>query len=63
VSDFDLAGSACGRNESWRLQGSYSRIVSNGVHREVRFLQIQLCSTSGLPANGPAAIDVAETIS
>jgi hypothetical protein len=31
------------------------------VHREVRFLQIQLRSTSGFPSIGPAAIDVAKT--
>jgi hypothetical protein len=31
------------------------------MHREVRFLQILLRSTSGLPSNGPAAIDVAKT--
>jgi hypothetical protein len=33
----------------------------NGVHREVRFMQIQLHSTCGNPFQRPAAIDVANT--
>jgi hypothetical protein len=61
VSDFDLAGLPCGRVESWRLQGSFSLQAVNGMHREVRFLQILLRSTSGLLFLRPAAIDVANT--
>jgi hypothetical protein len=45
VSDFDLAGLPCGRFESWRLHVSSAQVALNGVHREVRFLQILLHST------------------
>ena len=60
VSDFDRAGLTCGRLESWRLHVSYALGLSNGVHREVRFLQSNCVRPVDSISSGPAAIDVAK---